>query len=239
MPLNRAVIIAIGCFVFAVASRELLGGLPKEVANPVWKLGWIVLCFAALWATHRMGPVAAAAELGLTASPMRGLGIAFLATLPMLVTLAVLAEGGVRLVPQAMLSTAVVAPVTEEVLFRGYLFRQLYRHGSWTFVVAVLATGALFGLAHVGTALRGNPMDLLGVVAITTVGGMFFAWLFVRWNDNLWVPIGVHALMNVWWELFDVAPNALGGWGPNLARALAVAAAIALTLRHTSATRTR
>jgi hypothetical protein len=41
-----------------------------------------------------------------------------------------------------------------------------------------------------GTALRGGALEVLGVTGITTLGGAFFAWLFVRWNDNLWVPIG-------------------------------------------------
>ncbi len=59
---------------------------------------------------------------------------------------------------------------------------------------------------------------MLGVTGITTLGGAFFAWLFVRWNDNLWVPIGVHLFLNAWWELFAVSQNAIGNWEANGAR---------------------
>jgi membrane protease YdiL (CAAX protease family) len=45
-----------------------------------------------------------------------------------------------------VLMSAVVAGVTEEVAFRGYMQRPIeWRHGP---VVAVLVTGVLFGLAH-------------------------------------------------------------------------------------------
>jgi uncharacterized protein len=124
-------------------------------------------------------------------------------------------------------------PSTEEILFRGYLFRQLHRRAGWRFVPAVLVTGVLFGLAHMGTALRGGALEVLGVTGITTLGGAFFAWLFVRWNDNLWVPIGVHLFLNAWWELFAVSQNAIGNSGANGARALAIVAAIGITLRFT------
>ena len=37
-----------------------------------------------------------------------------------------------------MLSSVLLAAFTEEILFRGYLFRQLYRRAGWHFVPAVL-----------------------------------------------------------------------------------------------------
>jgi hypothetical protein len=36
--------------------------------------------------------------------------------------------------------------------------------------------------------------------------------------------------MNAWWDLFAVGPDAIGTWTANVARALAVVAAVALTL---------
>ncbi|HZF27383.1 MAG TPA: CPBP family intramembrane glutamic endopeptidase [Steroidobacteraceae bacterium] len=180
-----------------------------------------------------MGPRAAIAELGLAAPAVRGVGIALLASLPMLVVLLLVSKNAMQFVPQTMLSSVLLAAVTEEILFRGYLFRQLYRRAGWHFVPAILVTGVLFGLAHVGTALRGGALEVLGVAGITTLGGAFFSWLFLRWDDNLWVPIGMHLFMNGWWELFAVSTNAIGNWNANAARALAVAAAIVITLRYT------
>jgi membrane protease YdiL (CAAX protease family) len=180
-----------------------------------------------------MGPRAAIAELGLATPAVRGLGIALLASLPMLVVLMLASKDAMQFVPQTMLSSVLLAAFTEEILFRGYLFRQLYRRAGWHFLPAVLVTGALFGLAHAGTALRGGALEVLGVVGITTLGGAFFSWLFLRWNDNLWVPIGMHLFMNAWWELFAVSTNAIGNWNATVARALAIAAAIFITLRYT------
>jgi membrane protease YdiL (CAAX protease family) len=233
MPQRKRSLIALLCFFLALASREVVRNLPPAVAGPAWKLGWVLFCLGGLWIAYRMGPRAAIAELGLSAPAVRGLGIALLASVPMLIVLLLVSKNGMQFVPQTMLSSVLLAAVTEEILFRGYLFRQLYRRAGWRFVPAVLVTGVLFGLAHVGTALRGGAMEVLGVAAITTLGGAFFSWLFVRWDDNLWVPVGMHLFMNAWWELFAVSTNALGNWSANGARALAIAGAIFITLRYT------
>ena len=233
MSSKRSTLIALACFFLALASREVVRYLPPTIAEPTWKLGWVLLCFAGLWAAHRMGPRAAIAELGLTGSAAQGRGIGLLASLPMLIMLLLTSKNAIRVIPLTMFSQVVVAAVTEEILFRGYLFRQLYRRAGWKFVPAVLVTGVLFGLAHMGTALRGGALEVLGVTGITTLGGAFFAWLFVRWNDNLWVPIGMHLFLNAWWELFAVSQNAIGNWEANGARALAIVVAIGITLRFT------
>jgi membrane protease YdiL (CAAX protease family) len=230
---KRAALIALIVFFLAIASRELFRPLPQAISGPVWKLGWVLLCFCGLWIAHRLGPRAAVAELGLNRSAARGLGISLLASLPMLAALLFFAPNAPRFDPATMLSSVLVAAFAEELLFRGYLFRQLYRRAGWGFVSAVLVTALLFGLAHIRTVFGGGAQEVLGVVGITALGGAFFAWLFVRWDDNLWVPIGLHLFMNAWWELFAVSANAIGTWRANGARALAIAAAIALTLRCT------
>lgn len=230
---KRQSLTALVFFFLALASREAFRYLPPAIATQSWKVSWILFCLIGLWIAYRMGLRAAIAELGLAGSAARGLGLAFVASLPMLVTLFFVRKGAIHFSAETMLSSVVLAAVTEEVLFRGYLFRQLYRRAGWRFVPAVLVTGMLFGLAHISTALRGGAMEVVGVVVITTLGGAFFAGLFVRWNDNLWVPIGMHLFMNAWWELFAVSPSAIGNWGANGARALAIVTAIGLTLRFT------
>jgi CAAX protease family protein len=130
----------------------------------------------------------------------------------------------------ALAGSVLLAPLTEEIFFRGYLFRQLFRRANWSFGRAALVTALFFGLAHIGSALRGNPWEVAGVVVITGLGGAFFAWLLVRWGDNLWVPIGLHVFMNLWWACFDGDRTALGTWAANGSRGAAVAAAIGITL---------
>ncbi len=91
----------------------------------------------------------------------------------------------------SLFSLAVLAPVTEEILFRGFL---LYRWGAkWGMTRSIIASSALFGALHpdpLGAALFGAGMCLL--------------YLHTR---SLWVPIFAHAVYNgfLWfWELFSV-----------------------------------
>lgn len=81
------------------------------------------------------------------------------------------------------------AAVTEEVLFRGVLFRIAEeRLGTW---ISLVLTGLLFGLAHVF-----NPnASLWSALAIAVEAGFMLAAVYVA-TRNLWVPIGVHFAWN-------------------------------------------
>lgn len=226
----RFAIIALAVFFLAIASGELLRYLPSRVATPLWKTVWIGLCFLGLFLAHRMGPVAALGELGLHESLWPGVWIALLASLPMLLAFAFTAKVNPDLSLGHTLKVAALGPFAEEVLFRGYLFRQLYRRAGWGFLSAVGVTAGLFGSAHLRNVLgEGNIWQVLGEVAITGAGGAFFAWLFIKWRDNLWVPVAMHGFMNVWWEVFAIDRTAVGGWLANGARLVTVVAAIAIT----------
>ncbi|MFJ6431167.1 lysostaphin resistance A-like protein [Streptomyces sp. NPDC091416] len=77
------------------------------------------------------------------------------------------------------------AAVTEELLFRGVLFRLVEeRTGTW---IALALTGALFGLAH----LFNPDADLWGAVAIAIEAGGMLAAAYAA-TRTLWLPIGVH-----------------------------------------------
>ncbi|WP_080810572.1 CPBP family intramembrane glutamic endopeptidase [Halomicronema hongdechloris] len=79
-----------------------------------------------------------------------------------------------------LFSVLLVAPVTEEFLFRGIL---LHRWGSkWGIGPAVVLTSVLFGLLH---------MNLVGLF----VFGLVLALLYLH-SRTLWVPILAHALNN-------------------------------------------
>ena len=81
------------------------------------------------------------------------------------------------------LLVVVVAPVVEEVFFRGFLFRALaQRLGFW---VAATASAALFSVAHLDVALAG-PAFLSGVV---------FAWVYWR-AGSLWPAVLAHTSQN-------------------------------------------
>ncbi|MGE3164678.1 MAG: lysostaphin resistance A-like protein [Planctomycetota bacterium] len=82
-----------------------------------------------------------------------------------------------------VLLTVVGAPILEECLFRGLLFRWLdHRLGAG---LAMVISGLLFGAIHVHAI----------AVVPTAVLGMLLAFLYHRTN-NLWLCVGFHALFN-------------------------------------------
>jgi membrane protease YdiL (CAAX protease family) len=88
---------------------------------------------------------------------------------------------GPRLVMAAV--AVVVAPVSEELLFRGVLFGALReRYGFWS---SALTSGILFGLIHMSLVYV-LPLSLLGVI---------LAWLYER-TGSLWPPIVLHVTQN-------------------------------------------
>jgi membrane protease YdiL (CAAX protease family) len=80
--------------------------------------------------------------------------------------------------------------VTEELLFRGVLFRIIEgRTGTW---IALTATSLLFGLVH----LINPNASLWGALAIAIEAGGMLTAAYVA-TRKLWVPIGLHLGWNI------------------------------------------
>ena len=77
---------------------------------------------------------------------------------------------------------AVIAPVVEELLFRGIGFHLLRRFGDPT---AILATGLAFGLYH----------GLVNALPILALFGVALAWLRAR-TRSVYPGMLVHAAFN-------------------------------------------
>ncbi|WP_406394262.1 CPBP family intramembrane glutamic endopeptidase [Streptomyces sp. NBC_00887] len=78
-----------------------------------------------------------------------------------------------------------VAAVTEELLFRGVLFRIVEEYaGTW---IALTLTGTLFGLMH----LLNPHADLWGAIAIAIEAGGMLGAAYAA-TRTLWLPIGLH-----------------------------------------------
>lgn len=80
------------------------------------------------------------------------------------------------------IGVAVVVPVMEEFTFRGVLLSSLRRYGTG---FAVIASGLLFGLAH---------LNITSVV-FASIAGIAMGFIYVK-TENLWVTVFVHALNN-------------------------------------------
>jgi membrane protease YdiL (CAAX protease family) len=77
------------------------------------------------------------------------------------------------------------AAVTEELMFRGVLFRLVERRwGTW---ISLIVTGLLFGAMH----LANKDATIYGALAIALEAGGMLAAAYVA-TRSLWLPIGLH-----------------------------------------------
>lgn len=93
-----------------------------------------------------------------------------------------------RGVPRAtdlMIFSVLVAPLVEEVIFRGVVMRFVaLAHGS---KVGLIVSSLAFGLVHLGN----SHADLWAVLNIAFGSGMLFGLLYLR-SGEIFVPIGAH-----------------------------------------------
>jgi uncharacterized protein len=158
----------------------------------------------------------------------RGLAFAAIATLPMLIAFALTSDVNPNMTFLSVGVVCFIAPFAEEVLFRGFLFWQLYMRARLGFWVSALLPSIVFAAKHLYQS--DDLMELVGIVAITGTGGIGFCWFFMKWRYNIWAIFGLHSLMNLWWEVFAVDDTALGGWLANGARLATVVIAVLLTI---------
>ncbi len=169
------------------------------------------------------------AAWGIQSGFLRGLYFAFLMTLPMLIGYAIASQFQMNLAFDRILYSVLIAPILEELLYRGFLFGQLYRYAGWGFIPAGLLNAVIFSAGHLYQA--NSFGSAIGVLAVTAMGGMWFAWLYIEWNNQLWISIFLHLFMNAWWTIFETSSNAAGDVYANIFRGLTIAASIIITVR--------
>jgi membrane protease YdiL (CAAX protease family) len=118
--------------------------------------------------------------------------------------------------------TCIVAPVCEEILFRGYFFTALTNWHGW--LLAAVLTGLVFGGVHAGSA------PLVDLVPLAFLG--FALCVLYHRTGSLYPCIATHAVNN------SIAFGSLEGWDAGQVVLLMLAAlgtilALALLLRRT------
>ena len=235
-------VVAIGIFIIAIQSKHwlsevdwftsLLKGLPAWARLAEQPMRWLLFCICGLLVAHRMKPWRVFAELGMTKPIHTGIGFGFVATLPMFIVALVFCHVRKDLNVVELIGLAGTYVFAEELLFRGYLFGQLNRRAGWNLWLAAIAVGVLFGALHlVNQVVKDMPIaDQFGTVAIISMGGVLFAWVYAKWDCNLWVAISLHGFMNLWFSIFQMGDNPLGGWILNGSRILSGVFAVLITL---------
>lgn len=168
-------------------------------------------------------------SLGLDGNFIKGMVFALISTLPLFIAFPVVGDFNGGLTWDKLVRSAVIAAFFEEVIFRGFIFGQLFRYCKIGFWWSVIIPSLLFGSIHL---YQGNdPLSSLAAFGVTFIGGLFFSWIYVKWDFNLWCPVGLHFFMNLSWLLFTVEGNsvAAGGVVSNVFRILSVVVAIVLT----------
>ncbi|MEX0932199.1 MAG: CPBP family intramembrane glutamic endopeptidase [Candidatus Saccharimonadales bacterium] len=84
----------------------------------------------------------------------------------------------------AVIALVVVAPIFEEVIFRGLLLPALTKR--FNLFIGVVVSSLLFGLVHLQ----------IPVIVVTSVMGLLLAWLYYR-SGSLWPAILFHSLKNI------------------------------------------
>ncbi|HET9368781.1 MAG TPA: CPBP family intramembrane glutamic endopeptidase [Vicinamibacterales bacterium] len=194
--------------------------------------------------------IARVVNLGLTNDPWRGYGLGAVATIPMLAAW-LFSPALTRL--DVIVGDAILGPLAEEILFRGFLFFGLRRLGI-SFWSAVTLSALAFGAAHLMNLQESMKWLSMSIVAaewrtqflqfawstsgaagaISAAGaGVLFAWLTER-TGSLWPAIGLHTAINFWWVMSHrsgaLSQQMQTGW--MIASALSTVAAVILIERH-------
>ncbi len=227
-------VLIIGVFLIAFYGWNWLPaavGLPE--LSPFWKIAGFYVWWAApslLTIGFRYGFRNIPGEIGIDQGFLTGLAFSVIVAAPMFISSALAGRISEDMSPGSLFHETFLAGFMEEYLFRGFLFGLLFRRCGWGFIPAGVSGALIFGLGHVyqGTTFA----QTLGVFLVTAMGALWFAWLYIEWDGNLWIPIFLHSFMNLSWGLFEMSDNALGGWYVNLFRAITIGLSIVITIRY-------
>jgi len=217
---ERAVLAAV-LFLLSYVSLRLVGKIPGYSAffRGLPEIYWwienavrpLIPVLLGLSVAYGLKPARWARELGFDRPALPAFVLALVITSPLyLVPLAIgapTAAGG--WVHQLFASG--IWPLEEETVFRGYAFGQIYQYSGLGFWPAGILTSLLFGLGHMANAAAAG-MDLAGQLAnagFVGLSALVLAWLYARWNRNIWVVFFLHGLGNFWGDYFRLGDTAV------------------------------
>ncbi len=190
----------------------------------------IIITLGITYLLHR-GKMPLPEALGLNTPIFTAIKIAFIMTLPMMIGYGFMTNFTFSITFSTFFLGCLWAAFSEEIVYRAFLFGQLFRFGKWPFLMAGMLNALIFGFGHLYQA-NGDFTAAVLIFLTTAMGGLWFAWLYIEWDNNLWIPMGLHFFMNLWWSLFDVSDNAAGGIYSNIFRIATIVISIIWTIRR-------
>ncbi|TWI85780.1 hypothetical protein IQ13_0949 [Lacibacter cauensis] len=169
-------------------------------------------------------------KLGLSGNFSVGLLFALIVTLPSLVGYALKFNVNTSISIDTLLINTISSAFFEEIIYRAFLIGQLYRYTRLGFIPSIITGSVFFGLVHLYQS--SDPTELIGIFLITFLGSLLFFWIYAEWKFNLWTVVFLHCLMNLYWLIFDVDNNALGGTYANIFRFASVSLSIIATIYY-------
>ena len=89
--------------------------------------------------------------------------------------------------------TVILVPPVEECLFRGVIFRNLYKKSHAAgYLISMLAFACIHILGYIG---QYSPLELVLAVLQYLPAGLCLGWSYIR-GDSIFAPIFIHAAAN-------------------------------------------
>ena len=107
-------------------------------------------------------------------------------------SIAAMKKGGYYLM---LLGTVVLAPLTEECVFRGLIFRNLWKTSA---IAAYLVSMAAFSAVHIVSYIGVySPLHLVLAFLQYLPAGVWLAWCYTK-SGSIFGPIVMHAIINLY-----------------------------------------
>ena len=91
------------------------------------------------------------------------------------------------------LGTVILVPPVEECLYRGLIFRNLYKKSHWAaYCISIAAFACLHILGYIGTY---SAAELIIAFIQYIPAGLWLAWSYIK-GESIFVPILIHAAVN-------------------------------------------
>jgi len=178
----------------------LLKSLAVDISAGLMVSGLELALLIPVWGLTRKKYGVSWSHLGLTGFKARYLGLGLGLFVPAMwinaLYEAFLSRFGLKMQPEVeriltetsspglfVLTAVIIAPVVEEIFFRGFLFAGLKNRHTWP--MAMIISSGLFALLHL-SPLAAPPIFLLGLV---------FAYLYQR-SCSIWPAVIIHSLVN-------------------------------------------